>query len=203
MKLESVNEGKYINSTPKILFDVLREWPELVDLHIKLRSGGVESIGDADKQVLMEVAEACGWDEKDVAEEIANMDLHPSERVYRYREIFSNYYELAKRFAEAGNTTQAAEKLWGAALALIKLYAAAKGIFVAHWSMGKVEKFITSNIGKEHKKLFRDLIDKAHILHEHFYEKHLDFQSFKERWDEAIELLEKVKNIIFEELKIS
>jgi hypothetical protein len=35
---------------------------------------------------------------------------------------------------------------------------------------------------REYKELFRDLLDKAHILHEHFYEAHLSNEGFGERW---------------------
>jgi len=50
----------------------------------------------------------------------------------RYRMLFEKYLEEAKRRKEAGDTEQAGEKLWGAITALIKLYAAKKGVPIVH-----------------------------------------------------------------------
>jgi len=43
----------------------------------------------------------------------------------------------------------------------------------------------------ELRELLRDLLDKVQPLHEHFYEEHLDEQTFRERWSKAVELLKK------------
>ena len=76
---------------------------------------------------------------------------------------------------------------------MIKLYAAKKGIPVMHWSRGRMEKFITNNVEPEYRRDFRDLLDKGHTIHEHFYEGHLDDYTFEDRWRELINLIEKVK----------
>ncbi len=180
--------------------DVSREWPEVVNLHAKLGSGGARELSEADKRVLREIAESTGWDEGDVVEEVANLGANPSERVGRYREIFEEYYGRALELKRKGDAAQAGEKLWGAVLALIKLYAAIKEVPVAHWSRGKVERFITYSIEEEHRRLFRDLVDKAHALHENFYERILDPRSLEERWAEAVELLEGARRVVFKAL---
>ena len=45
--------------------------------------------------------------------------------------------------------------------------------------------------------MFRDLLDKTHRLHEHFYEGDLDNRTFEDRWKEIMELLEEVKKVIY------
>jgi hypothetical protein len=64
------------------------------------------------------------------------------------------------------------------------------------WSRGKLERFITNNVEEKYKRLFRDLLDKTQIFHEHFYEAHLDNKTFEERWEEAVKLLEKARELI-------
>lgn len=64
------------------------------------------------------------------------------------------------------------------------------------WSRGKLDRFITNNVGTEHKGLFRDLLDKTEVFHKNFYEAFLDDKTFEERWKEIIELLEKARNLV-------
>ena len=45
-----------------------------------------------------------------------------------------------------------------------KVLCCGKGVPVIHWSTGKLEKFITSNVEDEYRRPFRDLLDKAHRL---------------------------------------
>ena len=61
-------------------------------------------------------------------------------------ELFQKYYSEAHRLLEQGDYTQAAEKLWGAATALIKLHAALRGVFIAAWSHGKLYNYVTHNV---------------------------------------------------------
>ncbi len=180
----------------KFLEDLKHEWPEVYRIAEKLKRG--EALSKDEELWIREIAEVVGWDDKDVINDLKNVDADPSERVEKYAELFEKYYEEAKKFKKAGDTRQAAEKLWGAITALIKLYAAKKGIPIIHWSRGKMEKFVTNSVKQEYKKLLRDLLDKGHILHEHFYESHLDPKTFEERWEELIQLLEKAKKIVFE-----
>jgi hypothetical protein len=186
------------SSTLGILHEVSREWPEVFELHVKLNMGS--ELDERNLGWLEELSRACGWDLGDVVEEVGNLNVDPSERVDRYRLLFENYYGRALEYKEQGDTRQAGEKLWGAILALIKLYASLKGVPVIHWSRGKVDSFITDNVEARYKKLFRDLVDKAHVLHEHFYEGHLDPKSFNERWEELLELVERARSIVFKHL---
>jgi hypothetical protein len=186
------------SSTLGILHEVSREWPEVFELHVKLSVGS--ELDERNLGWLEELSRACGWDLEDVVEEVGNLNVDPSERVDRYRLLFENYYGRALEYKERGDTRQAGEKLWGAILALIKLYASLKGVPVIHWSRGKVDNFITDNVEARYKKLFRDLVDKAHVLHEHFYEGRLDPKSFNERWEELLELVGRARSIVFKHL---
>jgi len=122
--------------------------------------------------------------------------VDPSKRAEKYKQLHEEYFRNAKKFKEEGDNKQAGEKLCGAVTALIKLYAAIKGIPILHWSRGRLEKLITNNVEEKHKALFRDLLDKTQVFHEYFYEAHLDDKTFEERWEEAVKLLEKAKELI-------
>ena len=144
--------------------------------------------------ILREVAEAMGWDEDDAAEELKNLATNPSKRVEKYMELFQKYYNEAHRLLERGDYTQAAEKLWGAATALIKLHAALRGVFIAAWSHGKLYNYVTHNV-EEHRQAFRDMLKAAEVMH-NFYKKDLDPATFKDHWEDAVRHIEKVKDVL-------
>ena len=115
--------------TVEDLEELHREYPEVVSLATKLASG--MQLCKSDILTLRQVAEAMGWDEDDVEEELKNLATNPSKRVEKYMELFQKYYSEAHRLLERGDYSQAAEKLRGAATALIKLHAALRGVFTA------------------------------------------------------------------------
>ena len=171
----------------------MKSSPEVVSLATKLASG--MQLCKSDILILREVAEAMGWDEDDVAEELKNLATNPSKRVEKYMELFQKYYSEAHRLLEQGDYPQAAEKLWGAATALIKLHAALRGVFIAAWSHGKLYNYVTHNVEEEHKQTFRDMLKAAEVMH-NFYERDLDPATFKEHWEDAVGHIEKVKDIV-------
>jgi len=79
---------------------------------------------------------------------------------------------------------------------LIKLFAAEKRVGIIYWSAGEMDRFISNNIEKRYKKLFRELLDKGQILHFNFYEDNLSEEGFKERFDEVVQLIEEAKKIV-------
>jgi hypothetical protein len=176
----------------------LYEFPGLFALVGKLVEE--KPLDETNEANLGELAGATGWDEADLREELIRLGGDPSESVERYKELFEKYSREAVELFSRGDTRQAAEKMWGAVLALVKLYAAIKGVFVAHWSRSKVDSVIASDVEPEYRKLFRDLVDRAHVLHEHFYEGSLNEELFRERWDETLGLLEEVKMVVYRRL---
>ena len=178
--------------TVEDLEELRREYPEVVSLVAKLSSG--RQLSKNDILMLREVAEAMGWDEDDVAEELKNLATNPSKRAEKYMELFQKYYSEARRLLEQGDYPQAAEKLWGAATALIKLHAALRGVFTAAWSHGKLYNYVTHNV--EHRQAFRDMLKAAEVMHRYFYEKDLDPATFKDHWEDAVRHIEKVKDIV-------
>jgi len=175
------------------LSELTSEWPEVVKIAEKL--GQRERLTERDELWINELAEATGWDRSVIIDELVNISVDPSERVERYKELQERYFTEARELKEKGDTRQAGEKLWGATTALIKLYAAIKGIPILHWGRGKLERFITNNVEEEYKALLRELLDKTQVFHEHFYEAGLDDRTFKERWREAVKLLEKSRGL--------
>jgi len=63
-----------------------------------------------------------------VVDDLRNVWRDPSERVDKYRSMFEEYYKEALELVNK-DPRQAAEKLWGAITALVKLHAALKGVF--------------------------------------------------------------------------
>jgi hypothetical protein len=173
------------------LEELRREYPEVVALAAKLSSGMQLSTNDI--SILREAAEAMGWDGDDAADELKNLAANPSERAEKYVELFQKYYGEARRLLERGDCPQAAEKLWGAATALIKLHAALRGVFVAAWSHGKLYNYVTHNVEEEHRQAFRDMLKAAEVMHRYFYERDLDPATFKEHWEDAVKHMELCK----------
>jgi len=177
-----------------VLSEIADNWPEVKEIAEKLSLGG--KLTGKDELWINEITEATGWSREAIIDELKNMDVDPSKRTEKYRELYEEYLRDAIKFKEEGDNKQAGEKLWGAVTALIKLYAAIKNIPILHWSRGRIEKSITNNVEEKHKPLFRNLLDKTQVFHEYFYEAHLDDKTFEERWKEAIELLDKTKELI-------
>jgi predicted hydrocarbon binding protein len=171
------------------------EFPEIASLAIKLSSG--ESLSEHDKFLLKELSEFTGWSIDEIIEELKRIDADSSERAKKYREFFEKLYKEAVELVEK-DTVQAAEKLWGAIVALIKIHASIKGVFV-EWTHDKLYNYVTRNVEEKHRKLFRDLLKAGEPLH--FYEKGIDYETFKDCWKDAVELVEKVKELVYASLK--
>jgi hypothetical protein len=174
---------------------IFLEFPEMASLAIKLSSG--ESLSEHDKFLLKELSEATGWSIDEIIEELKRIDADHSERVKKYKELFEKLYKEAVELVEK-DTVQAAEKLWVAIVALIKLHASIKGVFV-EWTHDKLYNYVTRNVEEKHRKLFRDLLKAGEPLH--FYEKGMDYETFKDCWKDAVELVEKVKELVYSSLK--
>ncbi len=86
--------------------ELRREYPEVVSLATKLASG--MQLYKSDILILREVAEAMGWDENDVEEELKNLAANPSKRAEKYMELFQKYYSEAHRLLKQGDYPQAA-----------------------------------------------------------------------------------------------
>ena len=197
MKQEVINESA---STANGLLEIWDEWPEIATLAMKLIYN--LPLTSTDEQNLKELASATGWNTEDIKNELVKLTIDPSKRAEEYKNLLEKYYKEALELFNSDDTRQAGKKIWASILALMKLYASHKRIFIEHWSRGKIDNFIASNVEPKHRKLFRELIDRAQILHEHFYEGHLNKELFKERWNEVIELFKKTKEIIYEEFQL-
>ena len=165
---------------------------------MKLKRG--LKLGSADLKWLREAAEAAGWKVEDMAEELRNLDVSPGSRAARYKKLFEEYLREADRLAQKGDTRQAGEKLWGAVTALIKFYAAAKGVPVIHWSRGRLDRFVDNNVEDQLRWRLQQLLDTAGRLHEHFYENNLTPRGFEERYRRARKQIEDIVAIISREL---
>ena len=184
----------YEVSLPNPIDELEKEFPEIVKLSEKLKRR--ERRTKTDEWNLNEIREGSGWDEEDIKEELINLDKDPTEREERYWGLFRKYYDDAKRLKEEGDDVQAAEKLWGAITALVKAYVSGKGVYVAHWSHKKIDEVVANNVEGRLKRKFYDLLTYGHELHEHFYERRLPPEKFELRWDQCVELIEKILKII-------
>ena len=194
----SVAAVTYKSPTYHIPIEVVRDWPEAITIFEKLAEG--EGLGGREVLWVREAAEAAGWDVEDMVDELSSLDVDPSERVERYKSLFESYYEEALRREREGDTRQAGEKAWGAVTALIKLYAALKGVYIAHWSLARLYRFVENNVEAEYREVFTELLNRAFILHMHFYEAHLGPEQFRAEWRKVIELIDKAREIVFRRL---
>jgi len=176
------------------LTEELKDWPEVVEIHKKLAKG--EKLNTKDLQWIEEISKESGWSVDDVVDEIKNVDKALSSRIEKYQKMFEEYYNEAKDLEKKGDRKQAGEKIWGAITALIKLFVAKKGVGIIYWSAGEMDRFISGNVEKRYKKLFRELLDKGQILHFNFYEDNLSEEGFKERFDEVVQLIEEARKIV-------
>jgi len=176
------------------LSELKREWPEIFRIYEKLNKG--ETLNTLDMEWIEEISKESGWSVDDVVDEIKNADKEPSSRIEIYQRMFEEYYNEAKELEKKGDRRQAGEKIWGAITALIKLFAAKKGVGVIYWSAGEMDRFISSNVEEKYKKLFRELLYKGQILHFNFYEDNLSEEGFKETFDEVVQLIEEAKKIV-------
>ena len=179
-----------VRAPPPHMDELEREYPEIVELREKLQKGELDS---RDEWNLRELCEATGWDEDDVKDELVNIDKDPAEREEVYVNLFNKYYGEARRLREKGDDVQAAEKLWGAITALVKAYSCRKGVFVAHWGRGKLDRFVEKNVENELKEKFSDLLTFGGELHEHFFERHLPSGKFDRRWNQCTKLIDELK----------
>lgn len=191
----TMGQGSTLHIIPS---ELPHEWPEVAGIFAKLARG--EKLDERDELWVREVAEATGWSVDDVIEEFRSLDADPSERVEHYRSLFESYYREALARRKEGDTRQAGEKMWGAVTALVKLYAAAKGVFISHWGLGKLYNFVESNVEAGLRDILAEILDKAYVLHAHFYEGHLDSTAFERRWEEVVRLVEKAREIVFKRL---
>jgi len=180
------------------LSELADEWPEIVEIAGKLNRR--EKLTEKDEMWVNELAEATGWDRNAILDELMNIIVDPSERARRCKELHEEYFEKAKKLKEKGDLRQAGEKIWGAVIALIKLYAAIKNVFIPHWGRGKIDNFIASNVEEKYKDLFRGLLDNAEALHENFYEGDLSEKAFEERWEKTLKLLEAARETVIKRL---
>jgi len=186
--------------------ELKEEWPEIVRIYDKLCRG--ETLSPLDIDWIDELSKETGWSVDAVMDEIKNLDKEPSTRVEKYQKIFDEYYKEAKELREKKEYSQAGEKLWGAVTALIKLYAAKKGIRIEVWDYAKLFRFISNNVGDEQielqgsrislKEAFYDLLSHGNMLHKNFYENDLDEKSFDEYFNTVTELIEAIKKIVIE-----
>ncbi len=130
-------------------------------------------------------------------EELESLDKHPGKRAERYRALFEKYLLEADKLAETGDTVQAGEKLWGAVTALIKLYASLKNGPIMHWSRTRLDHFVDNNVEEPLREKLQQLLDTAHRLHEHFYERNLSPQGFRDRYCRARRLIEEAKKEVY------
>lgn len=172
------------------------EWPEVYAIHINLKTN--KELNEINLAWIKEIAKATGWEEKEVMEEIKNLDVAPAQRTKHYKALFDKYLREAISEFNKGNYEQASEKIWGSFTALVKYHAAKNNIPVFHWDHRKIRNYINNNLSGDLRNLFKDLYDNAYQLYILFYEgiKDEDLASFKIYWNRTYELLNKILSVI-------
>jgi hypothetical protein len=198
--VESVKHREYsyemikLNGAATVFLKPLYEFPELFALVGKLVEK--KPLDETDEANLRELAGATGWSVDDVVDDLRNGWGDPLGRVDRYREMFETYYREALELVDK-DSQQAAEKLWGAVTALVKLHASLKRVFFAWWDHGKLYNYVTHNVEEEYRELFYGLLMTGRELHRYFYEGDLDRDTFINFWNKAVELLEEAREVVY------
>lgn len=105
----------------------------------------------------------------------------------------SKYLTDANRLLERGEYLQASEKYWGAAVQMIKVIAAKRGLELG--THRSISEFI-STLDKEHPQLgLWDLYIKANNLHMNFYEDHIPSEKVKQDSEAVKQMIERLKQI--------
>jgi len=116
-----------------------------------------------------------------------------SEMEARHRKMNSKYLTHAKKLLQQGDYLQASEKYWGAAVQMIKVIAARRGLELG--THRSISEFI-SMLDVEHPELnLWTLYTKANNLHMNFYEDHVPPEKVKEDSEDVKELIEKLQRI--------
>ncbi len=116
-----------------------------------------------------------------------------SEMEVRHRRMNSKYLTDANRLLERGEYLQASEKYWGAAVQMIKVIAAKRGLELG--THRSISEFI-STLDKEHPQLgLWDLYIKANNLHMNFYEDHIPSEKVKQDSEAVKQMIERLKQI--------
>jgi hypothetical protein len=172
------------------------EWPEVYAIHINLKTN--KELNENNLAWIKEIAKAAGWEEKEVMEEIKNLDMEPAQRTKHYKALFDKYLREAIGEFDKGNYEQASEKIWDSFTALVKYHAAKNEIPIFHWDHRKIRNYINNNLSGDLRNLFKDLYDNAYQLHILFYEeiKDEDLASFKIYWNRTHKLLNKILSVI-------
>jgi len=111
----------------------------------------------------------------------------------RHRRMNNKYLADGKKLMQQGDYLQASEKYWGAAVQMIKVIAARRGVEVGtHRSKSE----FMSMLDIEHPEMnLWILYAKANNLHMNFYEDHIPPDMVKEHSEAVRDLIEKLQRI--------
>jgi len=116
-----------------------------------------------------------------------------SEMQARHRKMNSKHLADAKKLLQEGDYLQASEKYWGAAVQMIKVLAARRGLELG--THRSVSEFIVT-LAVEHPELdLSTLYAKANNLHMNFYEDHIPPEMVKEHSKAVAGLIEKLQRL--------
>jgi hypothetical protein len=105
----------------------------------------------------------------------------------------NKYLADAKKLLQQGDYLQASEKYWGAAVQMIKVIAAKRGLKLG--THRSISDFINM-LNTEHPELgLTTLYAKANNLHMNFYEDHIPPEMVRENSKAVEELIEKLQQI--------
>ncbi|MGH9878796.1 MAG: PaREP1 family protein [Nitrososphaerales archaeon] len=111
----------------------------------------------------------------------------------RHRRMNSKYLTDAKKLMQQGDYLQASEKYWGAAVQMIKVIAARRGLELG--THRSISDFI-SVLNAEYPEMnLWTLYAKANNLHMNFYEDHIPPDMVKEHSEAVKELIEKLQQV--------
>jgi len=111
----------------------------------------------------------------------------------RHSRMNNKYLADGKKLMQQGDYLQASEKYWGAAVQMIKVIAARRGMELG--THRSISEFM-SMLDREHPEMnLWILYTRANNLHINFYEDHVPPEKVKEDSEAVKELIEKLQHI--------
>ncbi len=117
-----------------------------------------------------------------------------SSRLAEYKRLNGKYLREAEELLEKKDLPQASEKLWGAAVEMVKAVAAKRGLTLG--THRSIAEFV-DRLDEEHPEL--DMargFDAAQVLHINFYEDHLPERTVTARAKVVREFIEKLRGLL-------
>jgi len=133
--------------------------------------------------------------------ELLSQRLDLKTRVKLYLNLFNKYLAEAEELYNKGDLVQAGEKYWGAIVSLLNAIAELRGW--PHYSHRDYLEIVENLVEEIKERNLTIYFASAERLHANFYHNFLKKISFEVHRENALKLIEKLKDIVSREIRTS